>query len=377
MKSTLSIRRLRTPSALLGVALLSGAILASAAPASAEVLDELHDVIGTVSLLDATGVATAAEGVEVTIYPPEYSPWVETTAADGSFAFPGLEDGEYSLDVVVPESDEYGYELIEFTIEGGDVVLDPIVLKTYLDEGTMSVSGTPVVGQTLAITTGGWPDGVTLHYGWGYSAGQSGGPIDGATSSTLTLTDDQVGYMISGFVTAEKDGFAPTQISLFSDEIVSAPKKAAAPAPVTNSDDLGSFLVGKGSTPQSQSSVGLPAGSLNPATSQKATVPWMSADSFVDVYLYSTPVFVGTFPVVNGIVQIDLSADVLSELGAGGHTLVMLGQSSGSVSSVAISVAAMLASTGVDPIFAFSASAFFLLLGGAALFAARRMRSKA
>jgi LPXTG-motif cell wall-anchored protein len=376
MKSILSTRRLRMPSAVLGVTLLTGAFLAAAAPANA-IVDELHDVTGTVSLLDAAGVSSPGAGVELTIYPPEYSPWTDTAEADGSFALLDLEDGDYALEAAHPGSDDYAIELIEFTVDGGDVALDPIVLRTFLEEGTMSVSGDPIVGETLSITTGGWPSGVTLSYEWGFSTGQSGGPLDGATSSTLTVTEDQIGYMLSAFVTAEKAGFAPTTISLFSEEAVSAPKKPAAPAPVADSDDLGSFLAGKGSTSQSQESAGLPAGSLNPAKGYTAEVPWLSADSFVDVYLYSSPVFLGTFPVVGGVVQIDLSADVLSELGAGGHTLVVLGQSSGAVSSVSLSIAAMLASTGVDPVFAFSAAGLFVLLGAASLFAARRMRSRA
>jgi hypothetical protein len=377
MKSTNpSRRRLRLPSALLGVAMLSGAMLASAAPASA-LVDELYDVTGTVSVLDAEGATSSAEDLEVFVYPADFS-WTlqENTAADGTFTFTDLADGEYILDLV-PDSDLYGYQSFDFTIAGGDVVLDPILLLTYLDEGTMSVSGDSVVGETLTISTSGWPSGVSLHYHWGFSTGQSGGPIDGATSPTLTLTDDHIGYMISAFVTAEKTGFAPTQISLFSDEFVSTPKKPAAPAPVADSDDLGSYLVGKGSTPQPQESVGLPSGSLSSAKGHQAEVTWWSPDSFVDVYLYSTPVFVGTFPVVGGVVEIDLSADVLSQLGAGGHTLVVLGQSSGAVSSVKISVAATLAATGVDPILAFSASGALLLLGAGALIAARRIRSKA
>lgn len=387
MHSTKSPSRLkRTLSAGLGIALLGGAFLVGAAPAAAVGMDAaevdaaeadgLYDVTGTVSLLDAAGASSTVEGIEVTIHPPEYSPWTGTTAADGTFSFPDLTDGDYSLDVVHPASEEYGYELVDFTIAGGDLVLDPIVLKTYLDAGTLTVTGDPVVGETLSISTGGWPAGTTLTYGWGYSTGQSGGPIDGATASTLTVAAEHIGYSLGAFVTGAKDGFAPTTVSLFSDETVTAPKQAAAPAPVASSDELGSYLVGKGSTPQPQDSVGLPAGSLNPTKGYEAIVSWLAADSFVDVYLYSSPLFVGTFPVIDGVAQITLSADVLSRLGAGGHTLVVLGQSSGSVSSVDVNVAAVLASTGVEPVVAFSASGLFLLLGALSLLGARRMRSR-
>ena len=389
----------RASSAALGVALLCGALMVGAAPASATEAeidgasevdgtvegngaaesedDAYHLVSGTVSLLDAAGSSSTAGGIQVTLRSPYESPSIEATAADGSFSFHSLEDGDYSIGVANPGSDVYAPESVEFTVDGGDVVLDPIVLKTYLAEGTMSVSGDTVVGQTLTITTSGWPAGVTLSYQWGSSGGNYGGPIDGATSSTLTLTDAQFGQMISAFVTAEKTGFAPTTISVFTDGVVSMPKKPAATAPVGSSAGLVAYLAGKGSTPQSAESVGLPAGALNPANGYQGTVSWTAADSFVDVYAYSTPVLVGTFPVVDGVVRFDLSAELLSRLGAGEHTLVILGQSSGAVTSANLSVAAVLAATGVDVVPALSGGALFLLLGALCLVAARRRRARA
>ncbi|MFC0680039.1 hypothetical protein ACFFGH_19565 [Lysobacter korlensis] len=383
MKSTPSTNRLRSLSAGLGVALLSGALAASAAPAQALVVEETgHTITGSVTTLDANGVSAAADGAFIDLYLEPYAdgdlPWDEAESApDGTFEVLGVEDGEYSIDVYLPDDDEFVAQSIPFTVSGADVVIPTIELKTALDVGTLEVTGSSVVGKTLTVLTDGWPAGATLHYQWGYSTGQSGGPIDGATSATYTITADHIGHMLSVFVTATKPGFEASQASLFSDEVVTAPKKPAAPAPVADSDGLASYLVGKGSTPQPQDSVGLPSGSLNPAKGYEASVPWLSPDSFVDVYLYSTPVFVGTFPVVDGVVQITLSADLLSELAAGGHTLVVLGQSSGAVSSVTVSIAAMLASTGVDPVAAFAASGVFLLLGGLSLVAARRIRSKA
>ncbi|WP_185740423.1 beta strand repeat-containing protein [Homoserinimonas aerilata] len=70
-----------------------------------------------------------------------------------------------------------------------------------------------------------------------------------------------------------------------------------------------------------------------------ASVPWSDAsgDQWVDVWAYSSPVFIGTFPVIDGVLQIT-GAD-LSALGAGDHHLVMVGQTSGTDQVAAISVA--------------------------------------
>jgi hypothetical protein len=121
-----------------------------------------------------------------------------------------------------------------------------------------------------------------------------------------------------------------------------------------------------------QESAGLAAGSLNPGQAHTATVDWLSADSFVDVYAYSTPVLVGTFPVVNGQVQIVLSSAMLSALAAGSHTLVIAGQSSGSVQAVAFSITKTLAATGVETIVPLGSAALLLMLGAALVIASRR-----
>ncbi|WP_158253229.1 Ig-like domain repeat protein [Cryobacterium sp. N19] len=118
------------------------------------------------------------------------------------------------------------------------------------------------------------------------------------------------------------------------------------------------------------------------------TLPWSDgADSFVDVYAYSSPVFLGTFPVVNGVVQI--TGVDLSALEAGGHNLVFVGQTSGTVSVMAVTVAAPVAApviparsssglavTGVDPAVSIGAAGILLLLGlGSLIPVARRRRA--
>jgi LPXTG-motif cell wall-anchored protein len=83
---------------------------------------------------------------------------------------------------------------------------------------------------------------------------------------------------------------------------------------------------------------------LNPATPISATLPWSAPnDSFVDVYGYSSPLYLGTFPVVNG--QVVLTGLNIDALETGAHRLVFLGQTSGDLSVAAIEVVAPPTST--------------------------------
>jgi hypothetical protein len=61
-------------------------------------------------------------------------------------------------------------------------------------------------------------------------------------------------------------------------------------------------------------------------------------DGYVDAYSYSTPALLGTFPIVNG--NVVLSGLNLTALAAGQHSLVLRGQTSGSVSVISFTVAA-------------------------------------
>ena len=70
-------------------------------------------------------------------------------------------------------------------------------------------------------------------------------------------------------------------------------------------------------------------GAILSTTNFVASMPWSgsSADQWVDVWAYSTPTYIGTFPVINGVLKIT-GAD-LSALAAGDHHLVLVGQTSG------------------------------------------------
>ena len=102
-------------------------------------------------------------------------------------------------------------------------------------------------------------------------------------------------------------------------------------------------------------------------------VGWVSGDDFVDVYLYSAPVVVGTFPVVAGAIEIPLSSALLSSVSAGPHTLVLVGTTSGNPRGVALSVVNSLSATGSEASFGLIIlSGALLLVGAAALLWRRR-----
>lgn len=256
-----------------------------------------------------------------------------------------------------------------------------------LEVGTAAIEGAATVGNTLTGTTTGWPKGTALSFTWGYSSGQSGGEIlDAAgnefTERTYTVTDDLVGSTIVFVVHGSLKGYEPTFTNAFT-ELVIAPKTvvttvaAAAAAPVADSADLAAYLADKNVTVATAASIGLPATSLDQTKAYTARVDGFTNDSFVDAYLYSTPLLVGSFPVVNGIADINLTASQLAQIGSGAHTLVVTGQSSGAVQATAFSVgtattAPTLAETGVAAAAPLGTAALLLLLGATVLLARRR-----
>lgn len=362
-----------------GVALL-GAAFAAAAPAQA--------VTSAPMTYAVSGMAGVEGSDGQTVYSTDV--YVEVvgqgdvfTDEDGSYSVPELPNGTYTVEITAAESlGAYETHTEQFTIADADVTLDDVVLAPSgpalpaLPGGTVAIDGTPTVGSVLRANTAGWPDGATLTYQWGFSTGESGGPIDGATEPTYTVTAEHLGHVLSLFVTGSADGFEPTTVSSFMEVAVApavATQQPAAAAPVADSTELAAFLAAEGVTTAPQTSAGLPAGALNPALSYTAQVTWADAsDSFVDVYLYSTPTFVGTFPVVDGVARITLGTNILGQLAAGEHTLVVTGQTSGSVQSVAVNVAATLAETGVAVGGPLAVAAVLLVLGGVFMLIRRR-----
>lgn len=254
-----------------------------------------------------------------------------------------------------------------------------------LTPGTATLSGSPVVGQTLTVTTADWPAGTTFHYEWFWDGGQMGSDIPGVTGTSYTVTNEVVTRKIGVIVTGSLAGFTSAGATARNETPVTAPQQAAAAPPVANSTDLPAFFAANGVTPLSQNDAGLGRAPLNPGLSQVLSLPWTGLDTYTDVLAYSSPTAIGTFPVVNGSVQIALTPAVLAKLGAGAHTLVVVGQSSGSVQAVSFSIAAAptaaaaaanpLANTGANATESIAAASVLLLLGAALVVVRRRRKA--
>lgn len=259
-----------------------------------------------------------------------------------------------------------GKESIVTGVSFGDAGSFDFVPGTRLAPGTVSISGTATVGSVLTATTAGWPDGATFSYTWS-SATQDSGDVVGTDSATYTVAASDVGHSIGVRVTGTKDGSAPVAVDSEPTAVV------VAPAPVADSSALAAYLADKGVTKQSQTDAGLPAGDLSAEKTYTATVNWSAqSDSHVDVYAYSTTTFLGTFPVVNGQVQITLTPAMLAALGGGAHTLVLIGQSTGSVQAVGFVVAALPFTGAGDPTVPAIVGGMLLMLGAALVIVRRR-----
>lgn len=342
------------------------AVITLTAGAPAEEAPATYSIRGVVTAKDANPAfapsvrLSGVNGSSDTVIRPDSA---------GNFEFSGLAT-DADLSIVVSAD---GYETVvrDVPITDADVTVPPIALLPNLPAGTVTISGTQAVGSTLTATPSGWPEGTTFNYQWGAVGphAQNSGDLRDTNSSTLVVTEETVNKRIWVQAIGSKAGFADNGSDVF---VADAPKLPTAAAPVADSTELAAYLAANDSTPQTQTSVSLPAGALDPTKSYTANVPFTGGDSFVDVYLYSSPISVGTFPVVNGVAKVTLSADVLSKLAAGSHTLVVVGQFSGAVSSVAISVSAVLATTGFNAGVPFGAAALLLVLGAALLLVRRR-----
>jgi len=70
------------------------------------------------------------------------------------------------------------------------------------------------------------------------------------------------------------------------------------------------------------------------------SIPWDGADGLVDVYLMSSPTYVGTVPVTSTGLDVNVSASLLSQLSGTDHHLVFIGQESGSIRALPFAIAA-------------------------------------
>nr|WP_246318680.1 carboxypeptidase-like regulatory domain-containing protein [Leifsonia psychrotolerans] len=292
-----------------------------------------------------------------------------TTDVNGEFVIADVANGTY--DVTFSATD-FAPQVQSVTVLDANVSMDPVqlVLLPQLAAGTVTLTGTPTVGATLTAVATGWPAGATLHYSWGAVGphARHSNDLDVPDAPTLLVTDAMMGKRIWVQVDASLDGFSHS-----TGYFITAPPKLPTAAPIDgNAADLAEFLTQFGGVSQSQESTGLPAGALNPSKNYTANVTLAGDDLWADVYLYPSGTIVGTFPVINGVVQVELSAEVLSSLGAGVHTLVVTGQFFDAATSVDITIAAVLAETGFNGLVPAGTAALVLLLGAALLVARRR-----
>jgi hypothetical protein len=164
------------------------------------------------------------------------------------------------------------------------------------------------------------------------------------------------------------------------------PEPPAAP-PAVDSAELDELIESEDIDVESDTDQFLPTGAAN--TDLNAIDPTLPvsgeyedwpepADAFVDVYSYSTAVFVGTFQIVNG--DVVLTGMDLSHLTPGVHRLLLRGQTSGAIAVVQLTVlAAPIAAhpaTGPADVAPLAAGAFIVvLLGAVGLLAVRRSRA--
>lgn len=141
---------------------------------------------------------------------------------------------------------------------------------------------------------------------------------------------------------------------------------APAPAPAPDTGGLEQLIDDESIDVDANTALFVPTGSTNTDLSKvDPTKPlngefqhWPNPeDAFVDAYTYSTALFVGSYPVINGAVH--LSNVDLSTLSGGTHYLLLRGQTSGAYGVVQFNVVG-LASTGPDTVVS-------MTMGGAAL----------
>lgn len=104
-----------------------------------------------------------------------------------------------------------------------------------------AISGSPVVGQTLTVSSGTWSpaDGLTFTYQWK----ADGAAIEGATGASFVATSAQVGKKLTVTVEAVRDGYESGSATTAETAAVALPVITASSAPtITGSLVVGSTL---------------------------------------------------------------------------------------------------------------------------------------
>lgn len=201
------------------------------------------------------------------------------------------------------------------------------------DDVTVTATVAPVTDGTFEIFDG---------------SERIGGGAAVAGSFTLTTSGLAAGsHHLTAVFTPTASGDFAASTSEAVTVTVNVEQATPVPPPATDSDALAELVAQNELDVAATTESFVPSGDgeQNPLDDFDASkplsgeLPWSNdVDSFVDVYVYSTPVFLGTFPIVDGVVQ--LTGIDLSALEAGDHHLVLMGQTSQEVAVLAITLAA-------------------------------------
>jgi hypothetical protein len=257
----------------------------------------------------------------------------------------------------------WGSATPDFTsLVSGDVTTKPYYVNSERTEtstkatsASLTASSPMLVGADEKITATVTPNDAagTLEIYVNDALLKSGNASDGPVVASLSHLKEGTYTFHALFTPADVLDFTES----ISDSVVVQinAKQVPSPPPAESSDQLDKLIENEGlDVPATTAGFTIPSGSansnlgnLNPEEPLVGELPWPNtADSFVDVYSYSTPVFLGTFPVVNGVVQ--LSADI-SALPAGQHRLLFVGQTSGQVQVMQITLQADGAASAPQP----------------------------
>lgn len=260
-------------------------------------------------LAQMSGYAILGAGVAIGSGAPGVDGWVRDVTFGGvTHRFSARPVTATSLTIAVPASVPAGYPV------------------------TATATVTPAAEGTVSFTNGSTAIGTATVSG-------------GAASITFAPAGSGTVALHAEFTPATPD-FSPSH----ADAAIAVVAVAAEPAapPATSTDDLLDILAThdvdvQAATVSFENSGRGDLAAVDAGKPLTGSLPWTAADAFVDVYGYSTPVFIGTFPVLDGKVQLS-GADVTA-LGVGGHHLVFVGQQSGALSAIALTVTTPYAGT--------------------------------
>jgi hypothetical protein len=263
----------------------------------------------------------------------------------------------------------------------GAVLIDDLSIRgqsiDFSAAGTTAAlsAGAAVLGAPASVTATVTPSTAAGSFAIFEGATKLGAGAAASGAFTFTTSTLPVGaHALTAVFTPENDAEFTASTSPVATLTINVKESTPAPPPAADTAGLEKFIENAGiDVGSATASFSPPVTGLDPTAPISGTLPWAdSSDSFVDVYGYSTPTFLGTFPVVDGAVQ--LTGLDVSALAAGGHHLVFIGQTSASVQVMLITLAAILPATGADVAAPVTAAIVLILLGIGSLALVRRRR---